>query len=352
MALGGMFGCALLTGLVTVAYILITSLTATPPNPTQRIVDTAPTPITETPATVIPTAAAIPPTNTVSAPVGARATPTLDPALPDALRGALVYYSEREGNFDLYRLTLPDRVETRLTDDPGIDISPAVSPNGEQIAFISDRDGDFDLYLMNRDGGEVRQVVDNDVTDRAPTWSPDGEWIAFSSDPRGDGTHDLLRVHPNGTELQGVFSDGARNTSPRYSPDGRYLIFTGGAPTDGATWEIMRLNVETGDVISLTTNDIKDWSPTLLPDGDVLYSTEGEGHGLIATMTIDGGGSTLIYDGAGYEWGAAASPDGSLIAFTSDVTGQDEVYVIPVDGGDAQQLTSTGAQAADWTDGS
>jgi TolB protein len=79
---------------------------------------------------------------------------------------------------------------------------------------------------------------------------------------------------------------------------------------------------------------------------------EGEGHASIATVSIDGGDPTVIYDGAGYEWGAAASPDGSLVAFTSDATGQDEVYVIPFDGGDAQQLTSAGAQDADWTGGS
>ena len=42
------------------------------------------------------------------------------------------------------------------------------------VVFYSERDGDADIYLMNPDGGDQRPLTDNDADDTSPTWSPDG----------------------------------------------------------------------------------------------------------------------------------------------------------------------------------
>ena len=63
--------------------------------------------------------------------------------------------------------------QTRLTDDPAVDIRPAWSPDGRRIAFNSDRaDGEFDVFAMKADGSSARDLTDDPNFDFAPDWQP------------------------------------------------------------------------------------------------------------------------------------------------------------------------------------
>ncbi|MBL8164537.1 MAG: serine/threonine-protein kinase [Anaerolineae bacterium] len=293
------------------------------------------------------------------APIGVRETPTLNPSLRRT-GGVLVYFAERDGNYDLYKLDLLSGDETRLTFDSNADSYPAVSPDGRLIAFQSNRDGDFDIYVMDIDGKNLKQLTDNTVLDRIASWSPNGEWLVFSSDTRNDETYDLYQMRADGSELHPIFSNGARNSHPRYSPDGRYIVFTTGTADDGATWEIGRLDLQTDDFIQLTNNSSKDWSPSYSPDGSTIIYLTGStgsapafGDSAIALLTGDGSTQTVLYDGGGYEWGLAYSPDGTLISYTtlSTETGREEVYVMRSDSSGIQQVTFSGGQGAVWVPG-
>lgn len=44
-----------------------------------------------------------------------------------------------------------------LTNDPAADESPAVSPDGREIAYVSTRDGYEDVFVMNADGSDARR---------------------------------------------------------------------------------------------------------------------------------------------------------------------------------------------------
>jgi hypothetical protein len=53
--------------------------------------------------------------------------------------------------------------------------APAPAPSGAGvIVFSSDRDGDYELYRINPDGSGLAQLTDNALKDTAPAWSPDG----------------------------------------------------------------------------------------------------------------------------------------------------------------------------------
>lgn len=291
--------------------------------------------------------------------------PTLDtaalPTLPaaaalpadDSAAVRLIVYADRGGtrggNFDLYALpgftedAAADAAETRLTTSSAADIMPSIAPDGTQIAFISDRDGDFDLYVLDRAQGRLDQLTDNTVTDRAPAWSPDGAWIVFSTD-EGGGAHALYRIRPDGSDLERVFGDDRRASDPTYTPDGRFLLFTYGVPSDPSTFEIARLDLVNGEVTRLTANGQRDWAPIMLPDGGILYTTDGDGHAAIARLTA-AGETEILYDSPGYDWGgvpvllADDTPPGYAIVFTSDVSGRDQVYRL--------QLTADGVSEAD-----
>ena len=68
---------------------------------------------------------------------------------------------------------------TRLTDDPSNDLWPSWSATGDEIAFMSNRDGDWEIYKMGADGSNKVNLTDNPADDMRPAWSPDGTKIAF-----------------------------------------------------------------------------------------------------------------------------------------------------------------------------
>jgi dipeptidyl aminopeptidase/acylaminoacyl peptidase len=88
--------------------------------------------------------------------------------------------------------------------DHDTDTGAAVSPDGEQIAFMSRRDGNWNIYLVNNDGTGLRQLTDDPSEDGLPTWSPDGKAIAFVSN-RG-GPWAVWAVTPSGGGKRQLFT--------------------------------------------------------------------------------------------------------------------------------------------------
>jgi serine/threonine protein kinase len=282
-----------------------------------------------------------------------RALPTATPD-PNA-RTMLVYAAENASSFDLYARDIDTGLVARLTDHIADDLAPAVAPDGTRVAFISDRDGDFDIYvadvIVSADTirlSAARRMTVNSIADRAPTWLPDSLTLIFASDVRGDGTSDLLSIDADGSDLRLVYSDGTRLDDPSVSADAASVVFTRGAPNDATTWEIVRLDLASSDVTRLTQNRVKDASPAFLPDGSIIYTTDGDGYGALAAMDADGGNRRMIYDSPGYDWGARVMADGTLI-FASDGaagTGIDQVYALSltagIGAGTARALTTAG----------
>ena len=87
----------------------------------------------------------------------------------------------------------------QLTTNAYEDDMAVLSPNGEYLAFYSDRDGDYEIFSMKIDGTEVRQLTSNPAGDFDPIWSPDGKQIVFSSDRYLD--EEMFVMNSDGTEV-------------------------------------------------------------------------------------------------------------------------------------------------------
>lgn len=292
------------------------------------------------------------PTRTGLDPVGVRGTPQLGIPLR-AVSGTLIFADIRGDTrtLEIVSLDLATWTETQLTQDPNANNSyPIASPDGRWIAFQSDRDGDFDIYIMNTGGGQLQRMTFNTVPDRIASWSPDGQWIVYSSDPDGNGFYELRRVTLDGLNDELILNNGQRIGHPRYSPDGRYIIFTTGTdPRNAGTWEIGRLDTETNELVMLTNNNTRDASPIFSLDGQtILYITFDGADNAIATMDINGNNQQILYDTTGNDWAASYSPDGQYIVFTSNVEGEDQLYLMTAAGRSAQSITSGGGLYASW----
>jgi Tol biopolymer transport system component len=109
----------------------------------------------------------------------------------------------------------------QLTSDPGWESEPALSPDGNYVAFTSNAGGNPDIWLIDSQGGSRLRLTDDPANDHSPTWFPDGSAIAFVSD-RG-GAPGVWRVPSLGGPALLVLRDA---DGPAISPDGQSIAFT------------------------------------------------------------------------------------------------------------------------------
>jgi Tol biopolymer transport system component len=101
---------------------------------------------------------------------------------------ALLFYFARPAPDVVPTLAGPFR---RLTTNAGLNTSPAISVDGEWVAYASDRrDGNLDIWVRQKSGeGAERQLTSGDADETEPTFSPDGKWVAFRSEEKDGGIY-------------------------------------------------------------------------------------------------------------------------------------------------------------------
>lgn len=147
-----------------------------------------------------------------------------------------VYCAERNGNYDVYKISDQGGEEIRLTNAEGLDDGPEFSPDGNFIYFNSVRSGSMEIWRMKPDGTDQQQLTN----DRFQNWfahpSPDGKWLIFISYlpevPAGSHPPNqrvMLRLMPaSGGEIKTLaFLYGGQGTInvPSWSPDSKKVAF-------------------------------------------------------------------------------------------------------------------------------
>lgn len=117
------------------------------------------------------------------------------------------------------------RVST-LTSLPGLEVDPALSPAGGQLAFVHrDTAGRWDLYVKSLASGEPQRLTDDPAREQHPVWSRSGDELAYVR--RTDDACELMRVAVPGGAPRKVADCGATFVySLDWSPDGRLFVLT------------------------------------------------------------------------------------------------------------------------------
>lgn len=148
----------------------------------------------------------------------------------------LVYCAERNGNYDVYKISVEGGNEIRLTTSEGLDDGPEFSPDGKFIFFNSSRSDCMEIWRMSPDGSEQVQITNDQFQNWFAHPSPDGKWLIFisylpeikpDSHPRNQRV--MLRLMPaNGGKIKTLaFLYGGQGTInvPSWSPDSKKVAF-------------------------------------------------------------------------------------------------------------------------------
>jgi pimeloyl-ACP methyl ester carboxylesterase len=179
-----------------------------------------------------------------------------------------------------------------FNDSSNLAVAPSWAPNGQRLVFQlvvrnqSGGDSLSELAVVGVDGTGF-QKLPGTVGAEAPSWSPDGSRIAFSLRGR------LMTIAPDGSGLTDLSTPGG---CPVWSPDSKWIAYCG---------------VGSGGTL---TSD--------------LYIVRADGMQTTRLTTMS---ATRVWPGA---W----SPDGAQIAFTSNVSGDADLYVIRSNGSGARRL--------------
>jgi len=74
-----------------------------------------------------------------------------------------------------------DTIQRQLTAGPWRDEAPALSADGEWVAFASNRSGNWDIWAVSSGGGTAVRITYDPADDRDPSWSAAGDALAFVS---------------------------------------------------------------------------------------------------------------------------------------------------------------------------
>jgi len=278
----------------------------------------------------------------------------------------------------------PDSRVIRLTDLPGLEESPAISPDGRSVAFTGGVGGKRQVFVQLIAGGAPLQVTRDTVDHECPRWSPDsGSILYFSPAVSGavqgsiweipalggvprrvvnsvgcadisptDGRLALFRLVKEGIQLVTEPMDGSRfdvvavfapatyYLYPRWSPDGRWIAFQRG---DSIRFDIFLAPATGGEPRKLTRDNNMMNGFAWLPDstGIIYSSSRGGSIPYLPTLglwqvTLRDGSVRQVTSGETSYMNPDISKSGVILA--GRMTLQTDIWKFPVDGLPAENV--------------
>lgn len=261
--------------------------------------------------------------------------------------GAIAFAADRDGNEEIYVMGGDGSGQTNLTNDEAVDSEPWWSPDGSRISFSSFRTGPQNIFTMAADGGDVKQLTENQAVDGGARWSPDSSRIAFYTF-RSQSRQLLWVMGADGSDPQPVLED--QVPGPETSCAGGFvggwldndtLLFRGSQGGIQAL-QICSVRQDGTDTRVLRSEEgVFSYFPALSPDGSkIAFTSNRDGNEEIYVMNVDGGRLRRVTDDPGQDEYPTWSPDGQWIAFHSDRDGDFDIYIARPNGSDLRQLTN------------
>ena len=253
-----------------------------------------------------------------------RPTPQPPPPLPPPptfpqigrIEGRVVFESNRDGTSGIYITTSESLTVKRIATGE----SPAISPDGSQVAFRRRvAYNNSELWIVDADGSNERLLGFGEE----PSWSPEGKRLVFASMATDGG---IFTINADGTNRVRILAHSFEKRDnwvnwPAWSPDGRRVAFTHGVPY--ASYEpvaICLMNADGSNVRRLVTSPSTSyWEEHAVwsPDGArIAFVTAMIGSFNVVSVDTAGLDMRLHASGFGADW----SPDGRMVSYYRHTT--------------------------------
>ena len=222
---------------------------------------------------------------------------------------------------------------SRLTSAQGLEILPAISPDGKFLAYVAAGPRKAKIFLQPTDGGRALGITDSLPGNQlSPDWSPDGRRLVFVS--RDSGGVSIVTMPPTGGDVRRLYSvayGGGVPMAPKWSPDGTRIAFEQGdsvlvMAADGSGLTLLAL---ISTVHSLAWSPDGRWLAGVRDNAEFVYARAGFGNLAASTVFVlpaAGGTPVMVSDSTSINLSPVWLPDASALLYVSSGGGGRDIY--------------------------
>jgi Tol biopolymer transport system component len=221
---------------------------------------------------------------------------------------------------------------------------PAISPNGRILLYRSERQDSIGIHALDLETSNDTRATQF-VQHILPRWGSENLPFLFVAEEPGTGRWQIFQGFADGKGDPTNLGDGR---TPDWSPDGQLIAFQG-TDQEGNNPGIYIRPIGGGTPTRLTTHE-SDRSPAFSPDGkQIAYMSTQSGNWDVYIVDVPGGEPQPVTAFTGNDGLPTWAPDGSALAYVSDGGGTWGIYTVGLDGSAPTRVADwDGANRADW----